>query len=153
VALAEPIRLSGPHVPWLACGSGQRGTFAIVAASPGGSVTDRPFTCWSEPSRSSVRSNDVEAPAPVLDAPPTNRGANGRLPGVGHGDASGPEETANCRSLAAPKLPTAPVPDHGSNAAVLVAVPHSLGVATEDRGPLVNFSSNVSNGSCGAFSK
>ena len=88
--VVSPIRLFGPHVPSLACGSGHSSMLDSTPERPGGSFASTDCRFCSPSERVIVSVNGENSPAWMFVAPPVNDGENGRL-APGHGPPFGPE--------------------------------------------------------------
>src|ERR1700704_421711 len=107
-----PIRLSGPHVPRLACGSGHCFTEARSPINPGGRCNRTPLRTCSLSWRPIVVVNGVNAPAWMFVLPTVNDGENGSAPR--HGPPANPEVTGKLDEDA-----TGLVEDHDVNDAAV----------------------------------
>ena len=114
IAVECPIRLSGPHVPRAACGSGQGVIEEIIAAIPGGSFIEIEFSAWCPSGRLIVSVNGVKPSAWLFVVPASNPGLKGSGP-FGHGEPFGPALIAKLEEGA-----VGAVPDHGVNEEVAV---------------------------------
>src|ERR1700733_13925295 len=79
LTVVSPIRLSGPHVPALACASSQGVTLDSVASRPGGIASLTPCNGWGPSSRLIVIVNGLKPPAELLVVPAVREGLNGRF--------------------------------------------------------------------------
>ena len=95
--------------------------------------------------RFNVTVNGENAPAWMFVAPAFTVGLNGRV-APGHGPPPGPWSMLNDDSEV-----TGPLPSHGVKTAVVVYVPHRVGVASGARSPPKKCSSRFSNGRSGVF--